>query len=256
MSSDSVRKAYASFQSQFGTAPVDVEDTEEMFWLRESDDYASRVKLGSLLASQYRFREAVAEFQAAAVIRSDDPALFIRLGGAFLTLRQFEPAMEAYQKSLALGASPQSVSYPMGVWYYLNQDYQHAASCFENCLPCGDELAIAVLYWHALSCCRGNLPDHLLETYHENMKVGHHTAYRSAVEVLLGKTDAESTLMQADNDPDPLNAVIAMYGIILYMECRENSRQTGQYREKLLSRSSVWPCISWLAAWNDHLLLT
>lgn len=44
---------HASLESQLGNAPCLCEDTEEMFWLRESDDYESRVKLGNLLSGQY-----------------------------------------------------------------------------------------------------------------------------------------------------------------------------------------------------------
>ena len=51
-----------------------------------SDDYASRLKCGNLLARQYRYREAVELYRRAERIRQDDPALYLRLGGALLTL--------------------------------------------------------------------------------------------------------------------------------------------------------------------------
>ena len=53
----------ASLDSQLGNAPCTVEDTEEMFWLRESDDFQSRVALGNALAGQYRFRDAIAAYR-------------------------------------------------------------------------------------------------------------------------------------------------------------------------------------------------
>lgn len=49
---------YASMDSQLGYAECEVEDTEEMFWLRELDDYQSMVSLGNALAGQYRFQDA------------------------------------------------------------------------------------------------------------------------------------------------------------------------------------------------------
>ena len=71
---------YASPESQYeGTGPLP-EDTEEMFWLKMEDDYASRLKYGNLLAGQYRYREAVGAYRKAERIRREDPALYLRLG--------------------------------------------------------------------------------------------------------------------------------------------------------------------------------
>lgn len=42
----------ASLESRFEGAPSDVEDTEEMFWLRRSDDYQSKIALGNALSAQ------------------------------------------------------------------------------------------------------------------------------------------------------------------------------------------------------------
>ncbi|MDE7366296.1 MAG: hypothetical protein K2N24_02950 [Lachnospiraceae bacterium] len=35
----------ATLESQLYDAPCTIEDTEEMFWLRESDDYQSKISL-------------------------------------------------------------------------------------------------------------------------------------------------------------------------------------------------------------------
>ena len=56
---------YASLKSQPGREPCLAEGTEELFWLRESDDYESRVKLGNHLSAQYRFQEAPEAYPAA-----------------------------------------------------------------------------------------------------------------------------------------------------------------------------------------------
>ena len=158
---------YASIDSQLGTAPCLCEDTEEMFWLQESDDYASRVKLGNLLSEQYRFREAIDAYHTAEMIRADDPMLYIRLGGAYLTLLRFDEAKKAYEKSRSLSGSEQSVAYPMGVWHYLQRDYQSAATALQssalrrrNVNRC-PVLARPVLYAQ-------KLPDTLISTYRDD----------------------------------------------------------------------------------------
>ena len=77
----------ATLESQLFNAPCKVEDTEEMFWLREMDDYQSKISLGNALAAQYRFREAITAYLSAERIRNNDPMLYLRLGGAYLTIR-------------------------------------------------------------------------------------------------------------------------------------------------------------------------
>lgn len=251
---DEVR--YASLDSQMNNEPSLCEDTEEMFWLRESDDYESQVRLGNLLSGQYRFREAVEAYLLAEKIRGDDPMLYIRLGGAYLTLRRFDEARKAYLRSNALGGSEKVIAYPMGVWHYLQGHYQEAAENFVRVLPCEEEMEIVVLYWNAICCMRGNRQDRLRKTYRDDMQVGHHTAYKLAVEVIFGKKDADEAQKQAQQDINDLNAVIAMYGIAIYLEYRGQTEAAEKIRTLLLRRESVWPCISYLAAWNDRYMLT
>lgn len=242
---------HASVESQLGNTPCLCENTEEMFWLRESDDYDSRVKLGNLLSGQYRFKEAIDAYHSAEMIRDNDPMLYIRLGGAHLTLRNFDEAKRAYQKSVALGGSEKSVAYPMGVWHYLKKDYQTASENFSKVLPCGDEMGIAVLYWNSLCSMRGNLKDKLIESYHDDMQVGHHTAYKEAVDVILGKATVDEILEKTKQDKNDLNAIVTMYGIAVYLEHQGKNDASRDVINALLERKAMWPCISYLAAWGD-----
>lgn len=103
----------------------------------------------------------------------------------------------------------------------------------------------------ALCCMRGNLQDRLRVTYRNDMKVGHHTAYQSAVEVFLGKISVEKALRQAKQDRNDRNAVVAMYGIAGHLEHCGSRAEAENVTQLLLRRESAWPCISYLAAWND-----
>jgi len=241
----------ARLDSQLFGAPCFVEDTEDMFWLREADDYQSRVAYGNALALQYRFKEAVAAYKNALKIRSDDWKLLNRLAGAELTLRRFDEAMARYHRCLELGADKKVIAYPLGIGCYLQKDYEAAATWFEHCLPCDDETAIAVIYWHTLSCYRCGRSPILLNAYHANMDVGHHTAYRLAVAVFCGELDLEVALKQVENEADELNYVIALYGLCGQLELDGNKNQRIVYLDHLLKRDKFWPCVSYLAAWND-----
>jgi tetratricopeptide (TPR) repeat protein len=241
----------ASLESQFESSLCEVEDTEEMFWLRQSDDYQSKIALGNALSAQYRFREAAGAFETASYIRKDDPLLYIRLGGAYLTIRDFKAAHDAYMRCLDLGSAEQSVAYPLGVWHYLQGDYRVAAEWFAKCLPCGDELAIAVLYWHSLCCLRLGSQLELLKHYRADMKVGHHAAYETVVSFFAGETDVSAVFDTLKSEQDDLNYVIAVYGLYVYLAAKGEKEKSDTLLQGILSRKKVWPCISYLAAWND-----
>lgn len=240
----------ASLESQLGNAPCTVEDTEEMFWLRESDDFQSQVALGNALAGQYRFRDAIAVYRSALRIRNDDQTVFNRLASSYLTIRCFPKAKACYERALQLGADPKAISFPMGVWHYLKSEYFAAAERFAACLPCEDEMAIAVIYWHTLSRYRIGEEAELLSAYHQEMDVGHHTAYQLAVSVFCGDVPWEDAAAKAEQNPGDLNAVIALYGICGYLHAVGQPEKSTALLQHLLARSSCWPCISYLAAWN------
>ncbi len=243
---------FASLASQLGDEPCLVEDTEEMFWLREQDDYQSRVALGNALVGQYRFREAVTAYESAKEIRHDDWQLHNRLGGASLTLRRFDAAWEHYQTCLKLGAPTQAAALQIGIWHYLQGRYQEAAEWFAMCLPCGDEQAIAAIYWHTLSCCRSGETPELLSKYHKGMDVGHHTAYRLCVSVFSGETDWRDALEQIHQERSELNIVISLYGLHSYLELIGKVEESASCLRELLKHEGLWPCIAYLAAWNDR----
>ena len=241
----------ASLESQLGSTPCTIEDTEEIFWLRESDDWQSKIVLGNALSAQYRFRDAIGAYSAALRIRSDDPMLYIRLGGAYLTLFRFDEAMDAYERSLALGIDKKTVAFPMGIWYYFRKDDIAAAEWFAQCLPCGDEMKIAVIYWHTLCCLRANITPALLSEFHSDMNVGHHTAYCFAVSVFVGEMDADTALAQLEDEKDDLNYVIAAYGLCGHLFAVGRIKESDALRQKLLVRGKVWPCVAYLAAVGD-----
>ncbi len=94
------------------TAPCTVEDTEEIFCLRKTDDYQSHVALGNALAAQYCSREAIETYREALLIRSDDWTAYNRLASAYLTIRRFDEAKECYHRCLALGVDEKRWRFP------------------------------------------------------------------------------------------------------------------------------------------------
>lgn len=244
----------ASWQSQLKGEPCGVEDTAEMFVLRESDDYQSRIGLGNALSAQYRFREAADAYRSALIIRQDDPMTWLRLGGAALTVFDFGAAHDAFTQFLASGGSEQAIAFHMGFWHYLQRDYPAAAAWFAKCLPCGDETKAAAVYWHTLACVRAGRSPTLLSECSKDMRVGHHGAYLAAVCVFRLEADAEVITDRALAQPDDLNCSIALYGVSVFREQQGRPELAKQTRQQLLPRDGAWPCLAYLAALRDEKL--
>jgi len=244
----------ASLESQLFGRPCPIADTEEMFWLRMSDDYQSKCRLASLLVGQYRYRDAIRVYEQAVRIRGDDPQLYLRLGGSYLTLFEFDKARLAYQRAQALDAQEKALRFPLGVWHYLLGQYEAAAERFAACLPCDNELKIAVLYWHMLSCLGAKKPLSLKSEFDPGMDVGHHGAYKLAVRVLCGLLEADEALLTIKEEADGLNYVIAAYGLAVYLRSRGDAKRADELTRSLLQKESVWPCIAYLAALSETTL--
>ncbi|MCQ2534146.1 MAG: hypothetical protein MJ172_06230 [Clostridia bacterium] len=242
---------YASLLSQLGNEICEVEDTEEMYLLRMSDDYQSKIDLGNKLASQYRFKEAVEAYSSSLKIKNDDYLTYVRLAGSFLTIRKFDDAFINYQKALKLLTNEKPVAFTMGAYYYLKGDYSLCRKWVLKSLPSEGELKIAVIYWHTLSSYRLNEAPTLLEDYDTNMDVGHHGAYKLAVELFTGNLKVDEVLSQIDNKKESLDYVIALYGVAVYLESQGEMDLSRKYKEELLKAQTFWPCISYLAAWGD-----
>ena len=241
----------ASRASQLCGEICEAEDTEEMFWLRQNEDVQSMVKLGSLLAGQYRFREAEKAFEAALSLKPDDPAILLRLGGARLSLLEFDEARRAYDSAQKFGADERSLGYPLGVWHYLCGEYGEAVKRFETCRPCDGEMEIALLYW--IDLCRmwsDKLP-FPPEKRKEIADFGHHVAYARSVALFDGTVTAEELEAELDGYND-LDRMIAGYALCMFLDYCGKSERAKSVLEEILKIESVWPCVSGLAAWNDH----
>lgn len=226
---------YASFESQHCGAVCEVDDNEDMFVLRNSEDYESFVSLGNMLAGQYRFTEAVEAYEKALEIKSD-AMLFIRIAGANLSLFRFDEAKKYYDKALDKGALPATVNFYYGMWYYLKGDYASAAKSLTECYPCDDEMKISVIYWQTMASIKAGISPALLKDV-DSVKVKYHTAYKNIT--LLFKGDL--SIKDIKVSENPLNSAIENYGLYIY---------TGEkrYLERCLDNKSVWPCIACLAA--------
>lgn len=240
----------ASVESQLGTAALNIADTEEILRLRACDDLKSRIELANALFAQFRYKEAADILIEAASAGEVDKDLYLKIAGAYLTVREFDKSLKAHRKYLELGGSVQTAAYPMGIWYFLKKEYETAADFFAKCLPCDDEMMICVVYWHCLSMLRAGGELTFLKYYRSDMEVGHHTAYRLVVKVLAGEITYDAAVEQLKAEKDVLNYCIAGYG--LYCIKKAAGQEAEALLDDILDKKELWPCIAYLAAWNDR----
>jgi|GEM_PF-1273261 len=243
---------FASPESQYegrGEVPA---DTGEIFLTRMSDDYASRLKCGNLLARQYRYREAVELYRKAERIRQDDPALYLRMGGALLTLFRFDEAAECYERARKLGMEAQKLAFYFGFREYLTGNYRAAAERFRAVLPTDEENTVSAVYWHTLASVRAGVAPDLLGEVKPDVQVGHHTAYLRALDLFRGKVSEKDLRREAEEERSDLNAAILFYGLSVFLAGRGDQIRAGELRRKTLARESVWPCVASLAARRDE----
>lgn len=235
----------ATIESQIDNEICNVEDTEEIFWLKQSDDYQSKVKAGDLLVRQYRFKDAIAEYQKASLIKQNDGMLFIKIGGAYLTLFCFSEAENYYKKALQCGIKEEKIAFYLGIMKFFQKEFSDAIFYFEKAeIPDGETL-ISIIYWHTVASFRLGKKSPFLEKYQEDMEVGHHIAYKRAIAVFNGQE-------QYDKVPIPessLDAIVILYGISEYLTYVGNRKAGNLYAEKLLEYKEVWPCIAYLACY-------
>ena len=241
-----MKNNYASLESQLGDELCTIEDTEEIFWLKTSDDYQSKVKAGDLLVRQYRFKDAIKEYQNACNIKKDDFMLYIKSGGANLTLFNFEEAEKCYNNALKYGAKEEYVAFYFGIMNFLKGNYSEAIAFFEKVNVSNGEMLISVIYWHTIASFRNESVPFMLERFNENMDVGHHTAYKTTVSLFAEKIEYNNISVPENS----LDAVIIQYGICEYLKHKKQTKGIKKYAEQLLKHTDVWPCIAYLAAYK------
>ena len=242
-----MKSNYATLESQLGNNICTVKDTEEIFRLRMSDDYQSKVKAGDFLVKQYRFKDAITEYRNALEIKKDDFMLYIKLGGAYLTLFKSEEAEKYYSKALKYGAKEENIAFYFGVMNFLKANYSEAISYFEKVNANNGEMLISVIYWHTIASFKNDSQPSFLEKFNDSIDVGHHNAYKTAVSLFAEKIEYYNIIIPENS----LDAVIIQYGICEYLKHKKQIREIERYAEQLFEHTDVWPSIAYLAAYND-----
>ena len=240
--------------SQLGGMAFSIEDSTEVADARKSQDKAEDFAvLGKALARQLRYREALEIYNRGLEKYPDDLKLLRLRAGRYLTTLQCEKAISDFQRCLERGDGELDCRYRIALALYYQGSYKKAMEQLEKCMPlCEDfdEMGIAVIYWHTLCAYRASERPALLSFYHEGMDVGHHIGYEKVVSVCAGKRDANEVIKSLDNDHDPLEYGIALYGIHVYGKYFRNDGNA--LLDEILRHENFWISFAYIAAWNDR----
>lgn len=240
----------AGIESQIMNLPAGIPDSLAVLQAKALPDSVEKFcALGKAFSRQLRYREAIDAYTEGLKLEPENLPLLRLRAGRYLTTLQSNLAITDFEKCLSLGAEKLDCLYRIGLAYYYAGRYAQAMETFENCMPlCDEEMGIAVIYWHTLSAVRAEEAPTLLKYYRLDMAVGHHTAYKKAMQVWSGITPLSAMLQMLESEEDDLEYGITLYGLLLHPDCIEKEHLS----QNLLCRDGFWPSFAYLAAWNDR----
>lgn len=241
---------HAGIESQILNFPAGIPDSEAVTQAKALPDSIEKfLALGKAFSRQLRYREAIDAYTEGLKLESENLPLLRLRAGRYLTTLQSNPAIADFEKCLSLGVERLDCLYRIGLAHYYAGRYAQALETFENGMSlCDEEMGIAVIYWHTLSAVRAEEAPTLLKYYRLDMAVGHHTAYKKAMQVWSGITPLPAMLQMLESEEDDLEYGITLYGLLLHPDCIEKEHLS----QNLLCRDGFWPSFAYLAAWNDR----
>ena len=244
---------HASAASQLGDALCTLEDTPEVTALRGTEDYDNLVSLGNALCYQMRFCEAIEVYTKAVKQNPDRMDAYRRRAARYLTTLQPDLAIQDFLRCRELGGDEGDLSYRLGICRYLTGEYGQAMEELERCYPLhGDEMGIAVIYWHTLSAWRaGEAPALLERSYHPGMEVGHHTAYELCMALASGNTALPAVMERLEHEESDLEYSMLSYGSAVYLAQQGEKAAADRLIRSIVERDGFWVSYAYLAAWND-----
>ncbi len=125
------------------------------------DDWVGHQKLGLFYVNQFRFEEAIAEFQQ---VQALTPQNYFRgytdLAGVYLYLGRFDEAEVSLKQSIDIKPSYNALS-NLGTLHYLQGDYQAAIDSYEEALALHD---YDYRIWGNLASAKYRLPEYEVES--------------------------------------------------------------------------------------------
>ncbi len=240
------------FAPDSASADSQLEETFPTELTESSDTFDGWMALGKNLSYSLRYREAILAYSEAIKLDLFSYDAYRMRAGKYLATLQPSRAMSDFEKCRMLGGDESDLSYRIGLCWFFAGIYDKATEEFCHCIEvCDDELAIGAIYWEMISAWRsGNAPK-LMKYYHDEMYVGHHTAYKVAVCTAMGRIHLTEAFEILKNEKDDLEFSMMAYGIAQYCRQIGKPKTADKILKELLRRDSFWISFGYLAARND-----
>lgn len=215
--------------------------------------YDTAMALGSALAFQMRYHEAIECFESAIAFNPSDYQAHRKCAGRYLSTLQLDKAEDAFLWCDERTEDRLDTRYMLGCIAYYKFEYEKALGLFEECFALAtenDDMYVAALFW-AIACSvqLGKDLDGVLARY-KDMKIGHHTGYLQAVRLFMG-----DDLKDCDNIPkeDELQNCIFMYGVHLYYLHNKNAMLADIALKNTLAIDTYFSAFAYLGAYTEYL---
>ena len=182
------------------------------------------------------------------------PAVQLRTRGArYLTTLRCAEAAADLERSLKLGSELGDIYYRLGLSAYFSGDYARCMEYEEKAIGfTGEEMGIAILYWHTLAAYRlGKKPSLLEKYYHPGMDIGHHSSYERVMGFASGALSEEEFMGLLESEESDLEYPILAYGCSVWLGSRGRKKESRSLLEKAIRRDGFWIAYGYVAAWND-----
>ncbi len=251
----SIKASYLDELVNEGKYQKRIEDDEGTKKAREAyaldDSFSNAIALGSALAFQMRYHEALLYFEKA---KEMDPSSYLahrKCAGRYFSTLQLEKAAEEFSWCIAHADDKLDPLYMLGCVKYCQGEFKKAEESFKECLDLAKDDAdmyVGVLYWLVACSIRMN-EDYsgIIATFDESMKIGHHTGYLETLKLFKNGLFEENHI-ESENE---IQRCIFAYGVHLYYLSEQNCQKADEYLDKALSLDTYFASFAYLAAYCE-----
>ncbi len=251
----SIKASYLDELVNKGKYERPIEDDEETKKARENyaldDSFSNAIALGSALAFQMRYHEALSYFEKAKEV---DPSSYLahrKCAGRYFSTLQLEKAAEEFFWCIAHTGDKLDPLYMFGCVSYCQGEFEKAEESFKECLELAKDdtdMYVGVLYWLLASCIKmGEDYSGIIATFDESMKIGHHTGYLETLK-LFKNGSVEERHIESENE---IQRCIFAYGEHLYYLSEQNYQKADECLNKTLSLDTYFASFAYLAAYCE-----
>lgn len=236
---------------------VAVEDDSNVVFARknykDNPSFENIMELGSALAFQMRYHEALTCFEQAKAINPDSYEAHRKCAGRYLSTLDLDKAESEFLWCDERADDKLDTHYMLGCCAYYKYEYEKALALFNECFALAednDDMYVATLFWAIACSVQSGLDiDEQLAKY-KDMQIGHHTGYMQAVRLFMGDSLEECDIIPKE---DKLQSCIFMYGVHLYFLHRKNAMLADIALKNTLANDTYFAAFAYLGAYTEHL---